>query len=55
MKPSLSFIGTAFRLQVHIEEKRKWPWYGRFIHWLFVSWRCELCKIERQNRKVIPK
>lgn len=31
----------------HERRKGEWPWYGRFQHWLFVSWRCEACKAAR--------
>lgn len=33
----------------HQDKKRSWPWYGRFQHWLFVSWRCPACKAEEEK------
>lgn len=53
IKPEMEWIGKALAIENHMEEKRKWPLYSKFIHLLFVSWRCPLCKIERQNRKVM--
>lgn len=34
----------------HEADKRRWPWYGRFQHWLFCSWRCGACKAAKKQR-----
>jgi len=29
----------------HEDQKRRWPWYGRLYHWLFLHWFCGACKL----------
>ncbi len=34
----------------HQDRIRSWPWYGRWIHYLFVSWRCPACIYWKKRR-----
>lgn len=41
------WFGAALAVAQHEDQKASWPWYSRFKHWLFVSWRCPCCKANR--------
>jgi len=41
------WFADSFRQQLienHEARKKRWPWYGRLQHLVFVSWRCAACK-----------
>ena len=39
----------------HKKQIESWPWYGKFQHWLFVSWRCPVCKEIRRYKNEVSK
>ena len=46
----MGMLGDLYRreaIEKHKAERLSWPWYGRFQHWLFASWRCPACKFMR--------
>jgi len=45
-----NWFGPALAIAKHQDQKASWPWYGRFFHWAFRSWRCGCCIEERKRR-----
>jgi hypothetical protein len=50
-KPEIpDWFGPALAAAQHQDEMKKWPWYGRLIHRIFVGKKCKACCYGRKEK-----